>query len=127
MDEAGRDVVLAGVQRAEAVATAQISYVEARAAFARHERERSITRASLRAIVRELEADWAAYNLVEVTHRLVHQAGALAERHALRAYDAVHLAAALELRDEAADVEFAVFDDRLATAARRERLMLARR
>ncbi len=79
----------------------------------------------LRAVVRKLDQDWSRYGIVEVTESLVRRAGALAERRALRGYDAIQLAAALELRDGGADVEFACFDDRLALAARRERLVSA--
>jgi hypothetical protein len=52
-------------------------------------------------------------------------AGVLAERHALRAYDAVQLAATLELRPVGAPVEFCAFDGRLNRAARRERLVVS--
>jgi predicted nucleic acid-binding protein len=49
----------------------------------------------------------------------------LAAKRALRAYDAIQLAAALELRDAGAPLEFACFDDRLRAAARAERLAWA--
>jgi predicted nucleic acid-binding protein len=127
VDEPGREAVVAAVQRAAAVATVQIGYAEARAALARQAREGGITRAALRTVVRALDGDWGVYNVVEVTHDLVRRAGALAERHALRAYDAVHLAAALDLRQASGDVEFAGFDDRLGAAAAREHLSLTPR
>lgn len=108
--------------RAGAVATARITYAEARAALARHQREGGITRTILRNIVRDLDRDWGTYNVVEVAEPLVRHAGALAERHALRGYDAVQLAAALTLRRVSREVEFATFDERLGAAAARERL-----
>lgn len=108
--------------RAAAVATARISYAAARAAFARHQREGGITRTTLRSIARDLDRDWGTYNIVEVAEPLVRHAGALAERYALRGYDAVQLAAALALRRMSRTVEFATFDERLGVAAARERL-----
>lgn len=62
--------------------------------------------------------------MVEITDAVVRRAGALAERHDLRAYDAIQLAAALELRRSGIEVAFASFDDRQSRAARRERLRL---
>ncbi len=122
MDEVGRPGVLSAVGRAAAVATARISYAEARAAFARHQREGGITRTALRSIVSDFDRDWGAYNIVEMAEPLVRHAGALAERHALRGYDAVQLAAALALRRVSRAIEFATFDERLGVAAARERL-----
>ena len=42
------------------------------------------------------EATWADTVVLEVTARTVHVAAQLAERHVLRAYDALHLGAAIE-------------------------------
>ena len=53
---------------------------------------------------------------VEVTDELVRTAGALARKHGLRGYDAVHLAAGLKVSDD--DVVFVTGDMNLATAAR---------
>jgi len=122
VDEVGRPEVLSTVGRAAAVATVRISYAEARAAFARHQREGGITRTVLRSIVRDLDRDWGTYNIVEVAEPLVRHAGALAERHALRGYDAVQLAAALTLGRVSREIEFATFDERLEAAAAREGL-----
>jgi len=124
VEEDGTLGVLARVDHAEAVATALITYAEARAALARHRREGGLTGPDLRRAVRELDRDWRTYNVVDLSDALVHSAGALAERHALRGYDAVHLAAALELRAVGGPVEFCAFDGRLNRAARREHLVL---
>ena len=122
VEEAGTPAVVTRVEQAEAVATALITYAEARAALARHQREGGITQAELRRAVRELYREWRIYNVIDLSDSLVHSAGALAERHALRGYDGVQLAAALELRAVGAPVEFCAFDERLNRAARRERL-----
>jgi hypothetical protein len=47
-----------------------------------------------------LEGDWGRYNVVDCSEAVVHRAGVLAERHALRGYDAVQLAAAVEARPD---------------------------
>ena len=124
VDEAGTPLVQARVEEAEAVLTARITYAEARAAFARHTREGAVSPDALRRIVRELDGEWATYSIVDLTEPLVRLAGTLAERHALRGYDAVHLAAALDVARSGAHVEFAAFDRHLNQAARRERLRL---
>jgi predicted nucleic acid-binding protein len=122
VEEAGTSAVVGRIQQAEAVATALISYAEARAALARHRREGALSAADLRHAVRELDREWGTYNVIGLTDSLVQSAGALAERHALRGYDAVQLAAALDLRASRVSVEFCAFDRRLNHAARRERL-----
>ena len=122
MEEVGRPEVFSAVGRAAAATTVRISYAEARAAFARLQREGSVTRTTLRSMVRDLDRDWGTYNVVEVAEPVVRHAGALAERHALRGYDAVHLAAALTLRRVSREIEFATFDERLEAAAAREGL-----
>ncbi len=122
IDEDGAASVREAVERADSVFTVRISYAEARAAFSRQRREGGLTPRELRAVVRKLDQDWSRYGIVEVTESLVRRAGALAERRSLRGYDAIQLAAALELRDGGAAVEFACFDARLDRAARSERL-----
>jgi uncharacterized protein len=125
VEEAGTLTVATRVEHAEAVATALITYAEARAALARHQREGGISAANLRRAVRSLDREWRSYNVVDLSEALVHLAGVLAERHALRGYDAVQLAAALELRTVGGPVEFCAFDGRLNRAARRERLVVS--
>lgn len=122
VEEQGTATVVARVGDAEAVATVRVAYAEARAALARHRREGGLTPVGLRQAVRELDREWGMYNVVDVNDPLVRRAGALAERHALRGYDAVHLAGALDLRAAGGEVEFLSFDARLNRAARRERL-----
>ena len=123
IEESGSSAVAAVVEAATAVATARISYAEARAAFARHARAGGLG-AELRRVVSQLDEEWGQYSIVEVTDTVVRRAGTLAERHKLRAYDAVQLSAVLDLRLAGGAVEFLSFDSRLNQAARRERLTL---
>lgn len=122
VDEPGRPGVVSELERAAAVATVRVAYAEARAAFARKRREGGLDGKGLRQVVERLDGDWAAYGVVDVTEPLVRRAGILAERHGLRGYDAVHLAAAVELGRAGGDVSFGCFDERLRRAAKREKL-----
>ena len=125
VEEDGSEAVAAAVGHAEAACTVRVSYAEARAAFARHRREGALAAPDLRRLVRALDEDWSTYQVVDVSEGLVRRAGTLSERYALRAFDALQLAAALELRRGGAIPEFACFDAKLNRAARRERLTLA--
>ena len=120
--EGASETVRSWMARADDIAIVGIAYAEARAAFARHAREGRLAKADLRQVVTRLEDDWTRYTVIDTTELVVRSAGGLAERHALRGFDAIHLAAALELRAPGIVVEFACFDDRLERAARRERL-----
>jgi predicted nucleic acid-binding protein len=125
VEEDGSEAVAAALDGAEAACTVRVSYAEARAAFARHRRDGALAAADLRRLVRALDDDWSTYQIVDVSDGLVRRAGALCERHALRAFDALQLAAALELRRGGLAPEFACFDAKLVRAARRERLPTA--
>jgi predicted nucleic acid-binding protein len=125
VEEPGSPAVSGRVDQAAAVTTSRVTYAEARAAFARSRRDGVLSADGLRHVVRALDEEWTTYSVVDVTDFLVRRAGTLAERHALRAYDAVQLSAALTVRSEIDDVEFATFDVRLTGAARREGLRVS--
>ena len=112
--------VRAHVARPTLVATCAIAYPEARAALARRRRERAFGPALFQSAKRALEQDWPRYIAVQVNDSVCREAGALAERYALRGYDSVHLASFLALAREAgiAGTEFSSFDERLNRAAR---------
>lgn len=115
----------AAVAEAEAVATSLLAYAESRAAFARARREARLSAQIYRRIVEALVEDWPRYISVEVTDRLVKNAGDLAAHRALRGYDALHLASALSLCQQVtASVTFLAFDRELTLAAKREALHL---
>ena len=126
--EEGSDEVDALIAGADAIATSVVAYPELRSAVARLRRARRLTSAQHAAIRRGVDVDWAAYVLIDVTPELGHEAGELAERHALRGFDAVHLAsyAALARDVGVGNVQFSSFDTRLNDAARRVTRRLAR-
>jgi hypothetical protein len=73
--------------------------------------------------VRELVEDlWNDVTRIDVTETLVRHAGELCDRHPLRAYDAVHLAACESLSDD--DVVLVAADGDLLAAARERGLAI---
>lgn len=118
--ESGSDEVRQLVENADIVVTAAVAYPEARAALARRRREGGLRPRAFAIAKRALDEDWPRYLAVDVTAALCRDAGDLAERHGLRGYDSVHLAAYLQVVRVAgkARVRFSCFDDRLTAAAR---------
>ena len=90
-------------------------YAEARAAVAAARRAGRLDHVTHRAGVGSLHEVWAKIESVELTESLALRAGELAETHALRGYDAIHLSSAEAVLDEG-DV-MVVSDERLASAA----------
>src|SRR5436305_1342083 len=77
---------------------ARITDVEMTAAIARRRRSGSLTLALASAALNEFRHDFAQhYRIVEITILLLRHASQLADLHVLRAYDAVQLAAALDI------------------------------
>lgn len=77
----------------------RIAYTELIAAISRRQRGGTVTLADAVQARADFRADFAAdYLPIEVTVPLVEQAALLAEKHGLRGYDAVHLAAALSVQ-----------------------------
>ena len=128
VEEAGAATVHRVVQAATQVGTSRVTYAEVRAAFARRARERGIAASAYKELIRSFEQEWETYVRVDVTEPLIKLAGDLAERHALRAYDAIQLASALSLQRElqATPVGFVAADGSLLDAAAREQLAVTR-
>ncbi len=103
------------------VVCAEIGYVEARAALAAARRHERLDAAALQTAKNQLELLWEQVSIVLVDTALVRAAGDVAERDALRGYDAVHLAAAIT--GHATVVASA--DRQLVEAARRQGLSIA--
>ena len=114
------DEVIAAVADASAVATSWLAYPEACAAFERRRRDKSVSPSALKAARQAFEADWPAWIAVSLDTDLVRHSARLAEKHGLRAADAVHLASFERILTTAEDdVRFMCADDRLNRAARR--------
>jgi len=120
VDEDGSRQALQASRDADVMATCEIAYVELRAALARRYRDGALRPTAYRRVARDLRADWPHFFLVAVTGQLVERAGAIAERHRLRAHDAVHLASGLAVHTRTGEpVTFACWDRGLAQAAAR--------
>lgn len=116
--EQGSAAVIRAVAEADVVATSRVGYPEARAAFARRHREGALSAAGLRRAVQALDTDLVTFAVIELSEGVARRAGDLADHHALRGFDAIHLASGLELGQMlGASPIFYAFDVRLATAA----------
>lgn len=103
--------------------TVRISGAEIAAALFRRVRMGSLTASDAQAVVTQFKADFRSrYQIVEATEQVIDSAMILAEKHGLRGYDSVHLAAALELQAtrvslSLSSITFVCADDKLNAAA----------
>ncbi len=118
LDEEGSETVHEAVEAVGNAATSTVAYAETRAAFARRRRIGDLDQEELRSLVTALDGDWRSYVRLAVSNLVAYRAGEMAERYALRGFDAIHLASAVRLDERVSDVRFLAFDDRLVEAAR---------
>ena len=121
IDEEGSEAAELIWDTADELASAALLVVEGRAALAAAERDARLTAAQHRKAKGEFAALVDELSIVEVTEKLISEAADLAEREALRGYDAVHLAAALTIE---ADIVTSA-DAALCDAAHRRGLHVA--
>ncbi len=101
----------------------RITLAETVAAITRRERGGSITPPDATTAVADFQVDFARqYRVVAVSAGLVAQAAALARKHALRGYDAVQLAAVLDIHATDPRLTLLSADAELNTAATAEGL-----
>jgi predicted nucleic acid-binding protein len=100
VEEVGSDQAIEIWRAAETPVSSVLLYPEGRAALAQAERLARSSPAQSRDARAEFEALFSDIGLVAASADLLRQAGDLAETHALRGYDAVHLASALAIADE---------------------------
>jgi len=124
VEEAGSTDTRALLSDAVMIAASRIAFTEAMAAFGRRHREGSIDDAALETAIARLDAYWTSVGVIDLDERA---AGRLAIAHGLRGLDAIHLAAAVAMRDAMSEgsVRFVTFDHRQAQAAAAERLDVA--
>ncbi|RXR27029.1 PIN domain-containing protein [Oerskovia turbata] len=122
VSEPGSELASALWNRADVVSTSRLADTEVRAALAAGERAGVLDSVERAQALATWERLWPALHLVEVSPEILDRASVLAggDGHSLRGADAVHLASALVLRHE--DAIFAVWDERVASAARAEAL-----
>lgn len=102
---------------------AQITWIELHSAIARRQREQSISAVQAEQITTAFHQHWnAQYFTVPTDLSIIKQAAELVHQHPLRAYDAVQLAAALNIQTQLSSPDISTFtfltaDDRLCTVA----------
>lgn len=119
ISEDGSTEVQQAVDNADAVSTSVVAFAEARSAFARLGREGILTPGELTSVREAFLRDWETLLRIRVLKRIYQRAGELAEEHALRGFDALHLASFLEVqaRADGEEVRFSAYDARLNAAA----------
>jgi predicted nucleic acid-binding protein len=114
IEEIGSEEIDRLIDQADAVATALISRTEVAAAIVKTLRTGAIPQPEASAALRIFRIEWTDLLRLEVTETTVARADALAWKHGLRGYDAVHLAAALIWQETIAEpVTLATFDRQL--------------
>lgn len=105
---------------ADVVVTSRVSYPESRAALASARRARRLSARSFGQARESLDTRFRQVAVVELDRSVAEIAGDVAERFALRAFDAVHLASALAIGGD--NLVLLTWDERLAAASRRAAL-----
>ena len=111
----------AWAEAADMLATCEVAYAELVEALWRRVRSHEVDDEAARTTRQQLDDNWPSYGVLRVRSQT---AADLMTRHPLRAMDAIHVAAALELADEVGieSVEFVSFDERQRAAALAEGL-----
>jgi predicted nucleic acid-binding protein len=115
IEEVGSSLCQEHWSAADRLVSVRLVRVEAHAALAQATRQDRLTARQLRTAVRGLDTLIAQLDMVDVDDELTRSAAEVAERQGLRAYDAVHLAAALAIVDD--DLVLVTGDHALASAA----------
>ena len=123
VDEPHRDEVLEWIAAADTVATSRVSYPETAAAIAARHRLGHISLEQVQWALQDLADRWAQYLVIDLAE---FRAAELAVKHALHGFDAVQLAAAVEVsaRSQAVGLSCTMIsaDAELNTAAMAEGL-----
>ncbi len=104
-------------------ATATIAYAELYAGLGRKRRDGRLEADRYAELRARIDDEWPSYVRVELQREILELSRELLERHALRGFDAVHLASALSVKarlDE--DILFLASDVKLLRAAALEHL-----
>lgn len=125
VEEDDSDLAAALWDGCDAAVSSRLAYPEVRAALAAAGRAHRLGAQEQHQAQAMWDEYWAATRAVELTENIAQHAGHLAAAHALRGADAVHLASVLAIGVD--DTVFAVWDQRLRTAAQEAAVVLAPR
>jgi len=121
--EVGTDTAQQFLLRGGVAATATITYAEMYSGFARKMREGGLSRKHYDDVCGAFESYWSACLQVELTKGILTRARDLMQRHPLRAFDAIHLASALNLKQDLGEsLTIIAADERLLQAAEAEHI-----
>ena len=120
--EAGSEEVQHRVDLCHAVSSSWIAYTEMHSALTRRMREGAIEKKDFQEYLGLFQRDWGKFSKLVCDEAVSHLAGDMAVKHRLRGMDAIHLASAVQLRNQNASVafEFLSADVRLNEAAKKE-------
>lgn len=124
VEEPGSDRAVQLWEQADRVVSLRIVYAEARAALALARRTGRLSGSALRTTLPRLDELYRSVDRLDIDDGLVRRAGDLAEVHALRGYDALHLAGAERLGSD--DAVLVAGDRDLCAAAQELGLAVAR-
>lgn len=100
---------LTDVEAGNKIYVCRLTFVEVISAIIRRARASELSPTEAIKAIADLRYDFSQeYSSIEMSPTLVESAGELAEQHALRAYDAVQLAAAAEINSEVNSVSSAI-------------------
>ncbi len=100
VQEEGSKAVTSRFERGETIYTSVLSFAEVHAAIGRKYRERELSINEKEKLVDEFQTDWFfSLSILELTTHTMIALPALCEKYFLKAGDAIHLSAAIWLKD----------------------------
>lgn len=119
VEEQGSSDVLDWMDHSDLSGTVLVTRAEVAAAITRAVRRQVLSQETARQSLDTFHNEWSGFHRLPVTEWLVARADVLACEHALRCYDAIHLAAALTWQELLGlPVTLVTYDRELAEAAR---------
>ena len=119
--ELGRHAIVQLELERESAVCSVLTYVEVRSTLARaafKDNPRRLSNAGYERAARVFESDWLNYIRLPLSEDLLRLAGNLARAYLLRAYDSIHLASAIALKERVPDkVLVSTWDKELAAAS----------
>lgn len=121
LEEKYSDMVREWAGEAEIVATCRLAYTEMISALDKRFREKDLTKKDYELIIDGFSRDWVHFASVDFDE---FEAGRLVKKYGLRRFDAIHLSAAMTIKNIRKDVSirFSSLDEKLCRAAASEGL-----